>query len=67
MNTPSALMGYAPPLKGASRACVRVCAWCPDKAAAEAEAEKYGHDVTHGICPKCFQKQQAALLGERED
>ena len=31
----------------------QVCAHCPDKAQAEAEAEAAGYIVSHGICPDC--------------
>lgn len=30
-----------------------VCAWCPDKQAADAWCERSGFIVTHTICPTC--------------
>jgi hypothetical protein len=60
---PRAWLGYA----GFSDAgpVVRVCAWCPDKLEAEAEAKAAGHVVSHGICPECAQKLMAEQTGER--
>jgi hypothetical protein len=58
-------MGYAVPESGASRACVRICSYCPDKKEAEDEAERANHDMTHSICPECYNKQLAKLLGEQ--
>lgn len=39
---------------------VRVCAYCPDKAAADAQALAAGLRITHGICPAC----EPALLAQ---
>ena len=61
---PLAWMGYAPREGDRKRPCVRVCAWCPDKAQADALAERHGYAVTHGLCPACYQKQISAQLGE---
>lgn len=62
---PSAWMGYAPrKMAGSPRACVRICAWCPDREQAEALAEAHGYDTTHGLCPACKQKEMAKLTGE---
>ncbi len=30
-----------------------ICAWCPDKAQAEARAARAGLKCSHGICPEC--------------
>ena len=32
---------------------IEVCAWCPDKDARTADAERWGVRVSHGICPAC--------------
>lgn len=43
---------------------VRVCAYCPDKAVADAQALAAGWRITHGICPACepaLRAQVAAL------
>ena len=37
---------------GATRTAI-VCAWCPDKAAADTYAAAQGLPVSHGICPAC--------------
>lgn len=43
---------------------VRICAWCPDKEAAEREARRLCLKVTHGVCPKCYGEQLALLTIE---
>ena len=45
---------------------VRLCSWCPDIAKAEAMAKKENLTVSHGLCPSCYDKQIAQLLGEKE-
>lgn len=55
---PIAWMGYAI-VNG--QLGVRVCGWCPDKAQADAEAERHGMKSTHGICPSCLEKQNDQL------
>ena len=61
---PAAWMGFAPRVAHSPRACVRICAWCPDKAEADRLAYIWGYDVTHGQCPACVQRVMAKLLGE---
>ncbi len=65
MNAPAALkdpasiaawMGYAPGHNGGF--AVRVCAWCRDKADAEAVAIAGNLPMTHGICPRCLKIEQ---------
>lgn len=41
----------------------QVCAWCPDKVEAEAEAAALGLSVTHGICDACSEKELASVRG----
>jgi hypothetical protein len=57
---PVAWIGYA------RTDTVRVCAWCPDKMAADKLALAQGFRVTHQICPVCYNKQLAELLGEKD-
>lgn len=57
---PAAWMGYAVNPKGGFMA--RICAWCPDKAEAEAMAGRI--PITHGMCPECYQAQVRKLTGE---
>jgi|SRR5580692_844416 hypothetical protein len=38
------------PAKDFEAPTIAVCAWCPDKRAAEVLAEALGLQVTHGIC-----------------
>ena len=47
-----AWLGYAVDPTSADVAA-RVCAWCPDKEAAELEAARLNLTITHGICPTC--------------
>jgi hypothetical protein len=57
---PAAWMGYAPDPK---RFCVvRICAWCPDKKAADELALSSGFEITHSICPGCYQVQQSQKI-----
>ena len=59
---PAAWLGYAPQrIAGSDLLCVRVCAYCPDKAEAERQAQAAECDVTHAICVPCYQKQLDAL------
>lgn len=44
---------------------VACCAWCEDKAKAEALAARYELRVTHGICPRCYASQTARQTGDR--
>ena len=62
-DVPTAWMGYATRVAHSKRPCVRVCAYCPDKKAADALAESKGYDVTHSICPSCYQIQIAQITG----
>jgi hypothetical protein len=64
---PNAWLGFAPRTGDKRRACVRVCAWCPDKQAADDLAAAHGYDVTHGQCPACYQRELAKLTGERPE
>lgn len=34
----------------------RVCAWCPDKDAADEWAESRGYEISHGMCDACKNK-----------
>jgi hypothetical protein len=44
---------------------IRVCASCPGRAEVEAFARAEPPvPVTHGICPACYQKAMAEVLGE---
>lgn len=61
IEMPAAWMGFAPRIGDKKRACVKVCGWCPDKETADALAAERGYDVTHGQCPKCYQR----ITGER--
>ena len=62
---PKAWMGYKV-TRGPSP-LVRVCSWCPDRKEAERQARAAGHEVTHGICPSCFQEQARRITGEISD
>lgn len=42
----------------------RICAWCPDRAAAELMAASSGMDCTHTICARCADALGAALESE---
>jgi hypothetical protein len=55
-DLPAAWLGYrfAP---DRSDVIVRICAWCPDKDEAEREARRLDLDITHAICPACYQAQ----------
>lgn len=53
---PVAWMGYCSPV-----GTVKICAWCPDKAAADKIAKDSGLMVTHGMCVACFTKEQISL------
>ena len=53
---PAAWLGYKIDLRTGD-ALVRICAWCPDRRQAEAEAKRLNCRVTHGICPACYQAQ----------
>ena len=57
---PQAWMGYAAP------DTIRVCAWCPDKSAADRLAREQHFKATHSMCVTCYQKQLAELLGEKD-
>jgi hypothetical protein len=59
---PAAWLGYSPKFK--PKLCVRICMDCPDKAEADALALTEGLQMSHTICPQCYQKQQAARMGE---
>lgn len=48
---PRAWLGYSS-LFG-DRPTVRICSKCPDRAEAEAQAERAQHDCTHTLCPRC--------------
>jgi hypothetical protein len=48
---PRAWLGYSA-LFG-ERPTVRICAKCPDRAEAEAQAKAAQHDMTHTLCPRC--------------
>lgn len=39
----------------------RVCAWCPDKVAADAWCESRGYDVSHTLCGECAEKQKQEI------
>jgi len=39
----------------------RVCAWCPDKVAADEWCEGRGYEVSHGMCDACKEKQRALI------
>lgn len=56
---PVAWMGYAAP------DTIKICAWCPDKFAADRLAREQHFKVTHGMCVDCYQKQLSELLGEQ--
>lgn len=44
---------------------IRVCSSCPGRAEVEAfAAREPAVPVTHGLCPACYQKAMAELLGE---
>lgn len=57
---PKAWMGYKADPK--RFAVIAVCAWCPDKAAAEKLAHNAGFQVSHGICADCFQANNSKLI-----
>jgi len=40
---------------------IRICARCPDRAAAEAIAAANGHETTHGYCEACFAATMAEI------
>jgi hypothetical protein len=63
-NPPLAFMGYKAMNPRTGRVIVRVCAYCPDKEQADAEARSADQEVSHGICVTCYAKQTAALTGE---
>ncbi len=44
------------------RPIVNVCAWCPDKAARDAEVEAAGAVPSHILCPACEKKFFPELL-----
>lgn len=58
---PVAWMGYAAP------DTIKICAWCSDKVTADRLAREQHFKVTHAICPRCYGRQLAALLGESAD
>lgn len=58
---PKAWLGYSCVPSHRGKAMIRVCAWCPDKRAAEQLAAKYGHEVTHSICEDHFAEQMGTL------
>ena len=44
---------------------IRVCSSCPGRAEVEAfAAREPAVPVTHGLCPACYEKAMAELLGE---
>jgi len=45
---------------------VSICAWCPDKAEADAHFENLNYDITHGICAACTAKETAPFKGPVE-
>jgi hypothetical protein len=65
---PAAWMGYAPrEARDTSKPYVRVCSWCPDKAAAHALAAEHGFLVTDGICPDCKINLMKQVTGDRTE
>ena len=63
MNTiPKGVIGYAKNPSGGFM--VRICAWCDTGKGATRWAAPL--PVTHTLCPECYQKQMAQLLGERD-
>lgn len=61
---PAAWLGEAPGYVGVT--VIRICARCPDRAAAEAIAQANGHETTHGYCQACFDATMAEILAYRE-
>lgn len=59
----AAWLGYALDTSAAD-VMVRICAWCPDKEAAEREAKRLCVKVTHGICKTCAGRQLELLTNE---
>jgi superfamily II helicase len=59
---PAAWMGYALPQNG--KTTIRICAWCADKAAADALALSRGCAVTHTICTRCYQEKIEREVGQ---
>ena len=58
---PAAWLGLDPRFK---RPTVIICAWCADKAQAEALAAARGLSVTHGQCPTCHAVSIAEIRGQ---
>jgi hypothetical protein len=44
---------------------ITVCAWCPDRKEREKKAKESGHEVTHGICPECFERVKKETLNTK--
>lgn len=55
-SAPVAWMGLSPDSRTA-----RICAYCPDKNAADARANALNLQMTHGICPECNAKFLASI------
>lgn len=58
---PRAWLGYAREFTG-DRPTVRICAKCPDRPEAEAQAIAAQHDMTHTLCPACAVNTFNAIL-----